>query len=458
MSNRVNNIVPKQNKLVWLFVFSLALLSPLSIQFVAFNSFSHYVIVLIILSVILNGYKERKLYLSNDSGFFVLMVLAWLGITLIDSIIYHSTFGEINGQDTFHAILGSCYFHVFFCISFLCIMKFMKSTKAYLSIDKAMDAIIIFSISIGIIQLGILYNIPGFKSLYDIINLPQFLATSDFVILTGRIFLTGSEPASLGIILCVLIMPYLFMQIETGVSVKSNRIKLITCYFFAFLSKSTTVYVIIVILTATYLIKSQLNKEENVKAKIFLILFAAIILLLLIFFIFNNLSILDFLGSKDDVYSVRYILINKAFDSNNQSSTHRWTTTVNDLAIFREYPLLGVGDGNQGFFYNKNIGTSFSANTKTQEFLRGEAGVVNGGAFFFAILSGCGILGLIPFFGFMKRYLSRYRRSLSATKYSLWLSYAIAPIILELLTGAMNMTIVFILTIPFWEFENNEVQ
>ena len=451
MRPKLNN---SRNSLLWIFVITVALLSPLSVRYTPFMHLSHYTVYLLLILTLITGFKKGKLMISKEIEYLIFMVMMWLLITVFDSFIFHRAFGTINGQDTFQAILGSSYFHLFYLMSFVVIVKYINTKNDYLIIEKAMDSVTDLSIFIGLLQLGIVFNLPLVRTLYSIINVFGIFVSDEFVSSTGRVMLTGSEPSSLGNLLCVFIMPYLFMQIHSSKKKTIYFYRLAMCYIFAFFSRSTTTYILIVVITIVFAIKEIIETKPSKRRIVFLVSLP-IILILVIFFLVLGTPQLGFLGDEDDVYSIRYILLHKVFDMNNMSSAHRWTTPINDLMVFKDYPLTGVGDGNQGFFYSQNISNDLAINIKTQAYLKGQYGVVNGGAFFFAVLSGCGLLGQIPLFRFIKIYHHKYKESKNNNKYCMWFSYALVPIILALLTTGMAMPIVFVLTIPFWSVKNN---
>ena len=88
--------------------------------------------------------------------------------------------------------------------------------------------------------------------------------------------------------------------------------------------------------------------------------------------------------------------LHKIFDLGNMSTSYRYSVVYNDLRVFVLNPL-GVGNGNQGYFYNKNIGQVFvsSGSQEIQNVIDGRAGIIGGGPLWPSILSGYGIVGIL---------------------------------------------------------------
>ena len=102
---------------------------------------------------------------------------------------------------------------------------------------------------------------------------------------------------------------------------------------------------------------------------------------------------------NSDFYRTIQSVLGKISDTGNQSTAYRNSTIINDIEIFKDYPIFGVGDGNQGFFYAQNLPFWVLASGSTEALfaLSGNIGVLNGGAFLPSIISGYGVLGCVLF-------------------------------------------------------------
>lgn len=50
----------------------------------------------------------------------------------------------------------------------------------------------------------------------------------------------------------------------------------------------------------------------------------------------------------------------------------RSSSIVNDMKIFFKYPITGVGDGLQGYWYNENLPIIYLASTEVQDLASGK--------------------------------------------------------------------------------------
>ena len=91
----------------------------------------------------------------------------------------------------------------------------------------------------------------------------------------------------------------------------------------------------------------------------------------------------------------------------------RVSTLCNDMKIFMLYPITGVGNGCQGYFYKYNIPDWVKFSDEVQNVIAyGTGSIANGGGNFFAsYISGYGIIGIFILWSFIKQYRIRLRYS-----------------------------------------------
>jgi hypothetical protein len=131
-----------------------------------------------------------------------------------------------------------------------------------------------------------------------------------------------------------------------------------------------------------------------------------VIALMYTFYDLDKISI-----STEDSHDLRYLLIGKVLDLNNNSTVIRASTVVNDVKVFLDYPITGIGNGLQGYEFANNAPTWIRYNSMTQEMLIGSMGIVGGGGSFFAsYLSGYGLIGLVVLLLFIRGYRGDCRR------------------------------------------------
>lgn len=270
-----------------------------------------------------------------------------------------------------------------------------------------------------------------------------------------RFYGFASEPASNCILISAFLLPYLFYKnTRKGYLLKTRIFYWVITIFvltFSFLTKSSSVYVGIVIdfvCMFVFLIKNNKIKGSTIVA-------AACILVLLV-------------GIGFAIPATRKIILNdfllKIIDTSNYSTQHRYSTIYNDIIIFFKSPIFGIGDGNQGYFYASNvIGTWMSRNAETQMAIKGDMGLVSGGASIPAFLSGFGASGLF-LIGFAYYLFTKKAKSLNAN-FKLLKSYFVAALtsilFLSAATAEIHRNYLMILAIasPFaFQFEKDSLK
>lgn len=436
--------------LIKLFLFLLPFMLPYALRNSIISYASHVSVYIILIVLFLKSCKNNYLQTNKCVMFLLIVELIWVSITLFNAVRLYLIFGEIGGEDTFKAIQGPMYFHLFMFASFYSLTFLFKNTDNVGEIiDSTMNFLVNIEIVIGLFQLLIIFNFPLVSQFYDFFNIGEILCTSSFLKTMHRISLSGSEPASLGVLICILFLPYLISKrkyLKKRRDFYISNVRIVFFLIFLFFSYSTTAYVIFIIQILCFGIR-KISYIKKYAKKLF---FFGMIFLLCV----SSLMIPNVRRSviNSEIYqSIQYVAINKLTDTSNQSTTHRWTSIINDLKVFQEFPLLGVGDGNQGFRYATNIPSYMAKNPKTQEMIEGDYGVVNGGPFLFAILSGFGIVGLIPFILWLIEYFKYIRKDVYFKKQYLyeWFKISFPSIIITLMTGGMRLEVIFILSFPF---------
>lgn len=449
-STNVNNI------LLFLIVFSQVFLLPVSLKTQFAGNLGQVFGYITIIYVVYSGLRSNELKISTNEASVFLVVVFWVILSLINSIRLFDAYGVLSGENTFTAPLGSLYFHIaylFMFIAYVCLIR--KCDEVEKIISKAINIVIWLQLSIGFIQLLVVFGFPIIRYIYDFINFADFLPESSFLITMSRITMTGSEPASMGSALGIISFPYLFTVIKESNSSKEKRscwIKIILLLLLAYFSKSSTVFAIVAITSLCFIIN--LLKENRISKGMAFVGIAFIFGLSIVLFlsVFGG----SILFSGKVIEELYYYLVVKPSDTGNMSTMHRFSTTINDAVIISKHPILGVGDGNQGFTYGENVPRFMLINPKSKEFARGIGGVVNGGAWFWAILSGYGIVGVFPLVWWI---LSSYRKKVKSLRENAFLYhfyiFALPAIFFTLLTGAMEPKMLFVLSIPLWNLNKN---
>lgn len=372
-------------------------------------------------------------------------------ISFFTSLILYVPFGELNGENTLKASYPSIIYMFLTAIVFYYNATMFQIVEKRIII-KILNFLSIILIFIGFLQLLVI-KIPSVSKIYDVINFANIVRDSYFLQSTGRICFTGSEPASAGSIITVFILPYLLSQIlETNIL--KYKIYAISFLFLCFFTYSSTVYtgVVVNILVFYFLyLKKHSNKGKPILKIIILLCLISLFLLLCGNYIWNNTNV----GQK-----MQEFLIVKTTSQENLSTLVRYSTVKTDIQAFIHYPLTGVGNGNQGYFYNKVVEMAMLPRYVLQysEFdnkLNGTVGIVNGGAFLPAFVSGYGLLGIILLFLFVRKcvlYMNKNSDEYGCFRYMYYIGgitfLGLSTVSISLDGNFIN---IFIVSIPFMQ-------
>lgn len=221
-----------------------------------------------------------------------------------------------------------------------------------------------------------------------------------------RFYGISSEPASNSVIISAFLLPFLCYQAfnhrKRILSLSFDLILMVGVLTFAILTVSSSVFVGLAIDALALVALFFRSKHISKKPKNALLLGA--------FFIFCLVIAIP---------PIRDVLINKMllklFDTSNYSTQYRYSTIWNDLNCLILSPIFGVGDGNQGYFYAANVsGTWMAQSPETQAAIRGEFGLLNGGAGVPSFISGFGFYGIVLILLYSFAY---YKEIKSKTQY-----------------------------------------
>lgn len=349
-------------------------------------------VVLGLLAILLS--KGRHLKLGKTLTTFVPFVLCGVLTTILMASILTVQGYTLFDVTPLGSITKGLFWLVFdvaivFCVSYF----YEKSTVA--SLDKAFDVLLVIVLVVGGIQVGVVLGIPGFSSLFDFINIGGWFSAFENC---GAERLTGisSEPAAMSKTLGLLCLPYCYCRATSGGGARYG-VAFAALLVLAFMTGSTTVYVTVAFVVLGIAVLNIRKKKS--KATILTLCLCCIALLVLFAYLVSNLE--GFVNS-DFILTLQSVL-GKITDTGNQSTAYRNSTIVNDIEIFKDYPIFVVGDGNQGFFYAQNLPSWVLASGSTEALsaLSGRIGILNGGAFLPSILSGYGVLGCVLFGGWI---------------------------------------------------------
>lgn len=313
--------------------------------------------------------------------------------TVMAALVSYSSWGAVNGETTLDCIIGTCAFIVTMWSSlyfnYVCLSKYvtLDDVAKILKIQNFMF------LSIGFIQLAILYGIAGpITSIYDSIAAVTCIVDSSFLTGVNRgVCLFGMEPSSATFALVIAVPFALMYEFD-----KKFKPMTISWLIILGLSGSSQTMVSLLIILACY---AMLKMRHHLNRWFYLATFSFGMIMALFYTFSDGVTTMAVEGS------LGYIIYGKALNFGDYSVMAREATVINDIKIFFSYPLTGIGDGIQGMLYNQNVPVWCQYSKEVDEVMSGSLGVANGGGNFFpSYLSGYGIIGLTFIFSLVRRY------------------------------------------------------
>ena len=349
---------------------------------------------LIGLSLIAVGGRERVNRGSEEQKrllrFFIGMII-WFNISsFIMAAFIQAKYGNIGSDNAFGAVF---YMAIYFLqYMFMVIYNreiFMLISKAEILsvLGKSITALLI----LGYIQLAVINSGGALNDIYDRLDFLDVLIPAGIM---SKLSLTGSEGASAGTIIATLIMPYYFSKILFNDNPFYNFIMVAVWLPLLYSTYSSTAYITFSCCCIIFLFIYMFTKRHILPKMFILLLF--IFLLIILLFPDMFISVLPYEVSQ----KINYLLFDKAMDISNGSTASRTIPFYMNFGAFSEYPVLGVGNGCQGYFYVKYF-PDWAYNVPGSDvsvFLeRSKNGIANAGVFTLSILSGYGIVGTALF-------------------------------------------------------------
>lgn len=411
----------------------------------AINNGFFIVVIGMIMIVLLT--KGKIYYQSKDSLVYqsLIMIVRLLMLSVITSLILCIPFGTLYGENTLSASFSQNVYLILTGIAFYFNYTLFQTLDKR-EIEKLLDIMCICMILLGFIQLAVLLGIPGASTLYDQLDFFGILPDASFMTIMGRICLTASEPAGIGNIVGVLLLPYCLAQI----TYQKEKIKYILFSILliaiSFFSLSSTVYVCILVNLIMFIYLNSRGRNG-----IFFLMASACVI-----FVFGIIWYYKLSGTYVG-QQISYYLTEKTVSDSDLSTTYRYSTVINDISCFIHYPLSGVGNGNQGFLYNNTMSSSYVSsairtNPQTVSVINGKAGVVSGGAFVPSFLSGYGLIGVLLLIGFIKKciYKMNYIPNSMGCFKNLYFIGSVTFLAMTTVSGSLdcNFLAIFVCSLP----------
>ena len=324
-----------------------------------------------------------QLQTNRYANMFVKLVVFLEIISLSMAVFLHNSLGMLDGDDTLTAIFGpSIYYIHYLVIMFYNIYIFGMFTKE--EISRIIDKLVLWNLILGYVQI-LICNGSGFiAGIYDSLDVFNVFRQASYITNISRIPVSGSEPAAAGCFIGILVFPYLMSKIISGENAKKNYIQILLWLPVIFFTKSSTCYILVLVDLLVFFILGMKNRCFGTGT---VVLLAGLCIGVLIL---SVVSSNDFTNNSF-IEQIRYLLFEKSSDKNNESSVTRTIPTYINFKVFFEYPFFGVGNGNQGFFYDKYFPSWGGISLGTFSKIRG---VADGGVFIPSLFSGYGIIGV----------------------------------------------------------------
>lgn len=308
--------------------------------------------------------------------------------------------GIVAGKTSFGCIPRSIVLNFFAILSILynsiAFYRFIRF-EDLVPLIKKQSAILL---SLGYIQFGMLYGVPGCAQINDALGMIFTICESDKLIVGDRgITLFGAEPASMGGLMIVTI-PFIL-----ALDIKEKKWKRTILWSILYLSSGSSQALIMFIIGISIALYVRLKNKIH---KIFYIGTMSLGLFMAFFYTYG----IDTTHEITNDGSLSYILYGKIVDTENHSTATRVSTIINDIKIFAEYPITGVGDGMQAFLYNDNVPKWCTYAEEVQQILVGRVAASGGGNFFATYLSAYGMIGIVFMLFFIRHYKNDIKKYL----------------------------------------------
>lgn len=374
-------------------------------------------------------------------------IVLWYSFSsLVMSVYIQSRYGSIGNDTSYAAVLRSINFFVHYFMIFFYNKRLFEFLKKEIII-KILDKLLVFLFILGYLQIGVL-NFGGiFTEIYNRVNIFNFL-TEPFN--TGMVTLTGSEGASAGTIIGVFVFPLLFSKLLVKKKNFKNIIIILLWLPILYFTSSATAYILALssLIGFVYFYFKNMKKDKNLRTRIVSIILSFTTILIL------GIS-LYFILPEESRQEINYLTFEKVSDRDNGSTVSRTVPLVVNWRVFMRYPIIGIGNGNQGYYYEEFFPywAENAVGSDVHIFLERSRNVIMNGALFFpSILSGYGIVGVSLLVGYFFKSEAIVKKNKADLK-DFYYIYKIALIPI-LLTGFQTLfsgdyLILFILSIPY---------
>ena len=332
--------------------------------------------------------------LANTFGLYIYTTIH----SVIMALILYLPLGILHNESTLRAISGNVVFYLIVVLglyyNFVMLTECVNINELY----KIFEVQIIILLVIGYLQFFSIWYGGVFSSIYSQISPTLNLLPIDR--LNRGVCFFGSEPSSASI-LSYIVIPYLFAKLLVKTERKIGTIiKLLLFTPLLINSTSSSLLITLVLLIVAFIALFTNSSLVYRIVAISAFLIGASIAVMYGLDSFAQMSVTD-------EQSLMYLLFGKIVDRTSMSTMARSSTIVNDMKIFFDNPLTGVGNGIQGFFYNENVPKWALKSYEVQNWMSGKNGVVGGGgSFFCTYISSYGLIGCVAAIPIVRQFVN----------------------------------------------------
>lgn len=293
-------------------------------------------------------------------------------------------------------------------LSFIPYFIFFLCTAKYKIFKCSVYAFFALWVLFGLFQIFAFFiNSDFLWNLYESIDFLKIIDTDSYFF--HRIYLNyhfyrfagfGSEPSSNATLICCVLLPFFVYEILHANKTKTlilNVLFALITFTFGILTFSVMVFFGLLVEAVALLLFAFESKKIPKKIKVFLACFIVTTLII----VFTVPIIRKTLIERN---------IGRIIDFNDYSTLYRYSTIWNDIKTFIKYPLFGVGDDNQGYFYlNNMVGTVFTSSPECLMAMQGEFGLLSGGPFIPSFISGFGLFGIVVVVFFINKFVKELK-------------------------------------------------
>lgn len=347
--------------------------------------------------------NQRGKIVLDDKRYLRKLTLLIFSVSLISIIMAIILYYGVEPVAGFHTtdVIWSPIFYNIMVIVIIYYVFYMSERVNKEFIDKVLKTIYVYTVALGYIQLVAILGNGACRAILYGLESVNLTYSPELCLKHMKVVLMFSEPSYAEILLCGLLMPFICGNIIVKSHKTSDILKLLLLMPLVFFNGSSSVLLGTVICIAVTLILSCVRRDISGRA--LLSIFSVLVILALIWN--TNNPIKEIIVSQ--------ILV-KPFDNDNLSTIQRGSIIRNCIMVFLKYPILGVGNGVQGFFYESHLRAEDYKSYEVLNTLKYENGVPGAGSWAGGWLSGYGLVGtifLIVFIVSTFRAIKQYRGS-----------------------------------------------